>query len=100
MVSIHEPVRMLFVIETLLERLFGVLQGNASFRRLAENRWIRLAVIDPDTGRVAVLGDAASKISLSPWNACPWRMRHPSGTCTREHLPMAWIQSPAGAVAR
>jgi len=52
MVEIHEPVRMLFVVETTPERLMQVVNTNASLKRLVENRWIRIATIDPASGAV------------------------------------------------
>ena len=48
MVEIHEPVRMLFVIETTPERLMKVVNASPSLKQLVENRWIRVATIDPD----------------------------------------------------
>src|SRR5581483_6313112 len=54
MVEIHEPVRILFVIETTPERLAKVIDASASLKQLVENRWIRIATIDPDSGRVFV----------------------------------------------
>ncbi len=54
MVEIHEPVRMLFVIETTPERLARVIAASPSLAQLVENRWIRVATIDPVSGRVHV----------------------------------------------
>jgi hypothetical protein len=52
MVEIHEPVRILFVIETTPERLKNALDNLPGVRRLVENRWIRVATIDPGDGAV------------------------------------------------
>ena len=41
MVEIHEPVRMLFVIETAPERLMKVVNASPSLKQLMENRWIQ-----------------------------------------------------------
>jgi uncharacterized protein YbcC (UPF0753/DUF2309 family) len=54
MVEIHEPVRILFVIETTPERLKNALDSLPGVRRLVENRWIRVATIDPIHGTVHV----------------------------------------------
>jgi len=54
MVEIHEPVRCLFVIETSPQRLQNVVNASAALARLIENRWIRVATIDPESGRVHV----------------------------------------------
>ena len=58
MVEIHEPVRMLFVIETTPERLNKVIAASPSLSQLVENRWIRLATVDPASGRVDVRRDS------------------------------------------
>ena len=54
MVEIHEPVRILFVIETAPERLAKVVNASALLKQLVENRWIRVATIHPASGRVHV----------------------------------------------
>ncbi|MDQ1473181.1 MAG: uncharacterized protein QOJ99_4661, partial [Bryobacterales bacterium] len=54
MVEIHEPVRILFVVETTPERVTKVFAANPQLSELLENRWIRLATIDPDSGEVHV----------------------------------------------
>jgi len=94
MVEIHEPVRILFVIETTPERLSKVIAASPSLNRLVENRWIRLATVDPESGRVHVrrqsgfeefaerLERLAVALSSAEWFA---------GKI--QHLPMAWIQT-------
>lgn len=55
MVEIHEPVRLLFVVETTRERLMATIQASDELMRLVENRWIRLGVMDPkDGGSIAM----------------------------------------------
>jgi hypothetical protein len=54
MVEIHEPVRCLFVLETTQERALATLSANPVLWQLLENRWIRLAVQDPDNGSICV----------------------------------------------
>ncbi len=51
MVEIHEPVRILFVIETTPERLMQVVDASPSLKQLIDNRWIRIATIDPASFR-------------------------------------------------
>src|SRR5207248_751262 len=58
MVEIHEPVRILFVVETTPERLMKVINTNASLKELVQNRWIRIATIDPESGRIHVHRDS------------------------------------------
>lgn len=54
MVEIHEPVRILFVIETTPPRLMAVLAANPALDQLVRNRWIRVSTIDPDSGEISV----------------------------------------------
>jgi uncharacterized protein YbcC (UPF0753/DUF2309 family) len=94
MVEIHEPVRILFVVETTPERLMRVVRENAAFKQLVENRWIRIATIDPASGRVHVWRDAGFEkfdehVERLPvaFSSAEWY----SGKI--QHLPMAWIQT-------
>ncbi len=97
MVEIHEPVRMLFVIETAPERLMSVVNASPPIRQMVENRWIRLATIDPETGRVHVhrnhgfeaFDGAVERLPVA-FSSTEWY----GGKI--EHLPMAWIQAGAG----
>ena len=57
MVEIHEPVRILFVIETTPALLEKVLAGNPTVNEFVTNRWIRVAVMDPETGRIQIRRD-------------------------------------------
>jgi uncharacterized protein YbcC (UPF0753/DUF2309 family) len=59
MVEVHEPVRILFVIETTPERLSGVIAANPTLTEFVANRWVRLAAMDPDTGAIAVYRDGS-----------------------------------------
>jgi uncharacterized protein YbcC (UPF0753/DUF2309 family) len=97
MVEIHEPVRMLFVVETTPERLTSVIDANASLKRLVENRWIRLATIDPETGDVHVRRPPGFELFEERLDRLP--VAHTSAEWYRgksKHLAMAWIQE-AGA---
>jgi uncharacterized protein YbcC (UPF0753/DUF2309 family) len=61
MVEIHEPVRILFVIETTPERLMSTMEKSPAQMRLLVNRWIRIATQDPTTGEMHVYRDGAFK---------------------------------------
>ena len=54
MVEIHEPVRILFVIETTPDRLMPLIMANPELKEFVVNRWIRLATQDPDSGAIMV----------------------------------------------
>ena len=54
MVEIHEPVRILFVIEALPEALLQILEQNPTLNRLVRNQWVQLATLDPHSSAVQV----------------------------------------------
>jgi uncharacterized protein YbcC (UPF0753/DUF2309 family) len=98
MVEIHEPVRMLFVIETTPERLDKVIAASAALNQLVKNRWIRIATIDPTSGQVHVRRDSG----FEPFDGSVERLpvAFSSSEWYRgklEHLSMASIQTQAGA---
>ncbi len=97
MVEIHEPVRMLFVIETTPRRLMQVIDANASAKRLVENRWVRVATIDPDSGQVHVYRELGFEEFDEPLERLPVALSSPEWYRGKlEHLPMAWIQAGSG----
>jgi uncharacterized protein YbcC (UPF0753/DUF2309 family) len=55
MVEIHEPVRLLFIIETTAAAMLRIMETNEGIGKLCRNRWVRLAILDPDTGELSVL---------------------------------------------
>ncbi|HXR74615.1 MAG TPA: DUF2309 domain-containing protein [Bryobacteraceae bacterium] len=97
MVEIHEPVRMLFVVETTPARMMKVVDASPALRQLVENRWFRLATIDPETGRIHVRRDGDFEEFEGTLD------RLPVATSSAEwyrgkqgHLAMAWIHSAPG----
>jgi uncharacterized protein len=52
MVEIHEPVRLLFVIETTPEALERILEKNPPIATLCRNGWVQLAVLDPHSDAI------------------------------------------------
>ena len=49
MVEIHEPMRILFVIETTPEAMAGVIAGDETIARLVGNGWVQVATLDPSS---------------------------------------------------
>ncbi|MBX3247603.1 MAG: DUF2309 domain-containing protein [Myxococcales bacterium] len=47
-VEIHEPMRLLVVVESTPELVARILERNPRLRALVEHRWVLLATIDPD----------------------------------------------------
>jgi uncharacterized protein len=54
MVEIHEPTRLAIIVEATPDRVRRVVKNNPTIERLARNRWIWLAYLDPESG---VLGE-------------------------------------------
>lgn len=54
MVELHEPVRLLFVIETTREAMLKIIERNAGIGKLCRNRWVQLTLIDPDSDRISI----------------------------------------------
>ena len=97
MVEIHEPVRILFVIETTPARLRNVVNASPALRQLTDNRWIRLATIDPESGQVHVSRAGGFQEFDAPLERLPVALSSSDWYRGKiEHLPMAWIQSAAG----
>ena len=99
MVEIHEPVRILFVVETTPNRLEKVINASASLKQLVENRWIRVATIDPLSGRVHVRRDSGFEEFHEALERLPVALSsHEWYAGKLQHLPMAWIQAPQTAL--
>jgi uncharacterized protein len=97
MVEIHEPVRLLFVIETTPAAMLRIIEDNEAIARLVRGDWVQLAVFDPATSHVHRLVRGVfvlyaphereiSTVSMS----LDWYGGH------REHLGFASIDSIAG----
>jgi uncharacterized protein YbcC (UPF0753/DUF2309 family) len=100
MVEIHEPVRILFVIETTPDRLTKVMNASASLKQMVENRWIRVATIDPASGRVHVRRDSGFEEFDGSWERLPVALSSSEWYSGKlQHLPMAWIQTTVGGRA-
>ena len=52
MVEIHEPVRLLFLIETTTSIMRRIVDENEAISRLVKGEWVQLALLDPDTGQI------------------------------------------------
>lgn len=52
MVEIHEPVRLLTVVEASTEVLAGILDRNPSMKDFLDKGWIHVVALDPETDRI------------------------------------------------
>ena len=97
MVEIHEPVRMLFVIESTPEQLMKVVNASDSLKQLVENQWIRIATIDPGAGVVHVRRASGFEQFDGPVERLPMALSSAEWYRGKiEHLPMAWINAETG----
>lgn len=96
MVEIHEPVRLLFIIEATAETMLRLMDEQPLMGRLCRNGWIRLAVLDPDSPAIQYFhGDR-----FEPY--VPESDEIPTRSCSadwyggwREHLGFAHIDPKA-----
>lgn len=52
MVEIHEPLRLLCVIETTPEAMLSIIERSPAIGQLCRGEWVHLAVIDPETSTI------------------------------------------------
>jgi len=52
MVEIHEPMRLLFIIETKPEIMLSIMNRDAAMGRLCRNDWVQLATLDPESAKI------------------------------------------------
>lgn len=96
MVEIHEPMRLLFVIETTPEVMLRIIDANETIARLAKGRWIQLAVVDfaasrawrYDGGQFHPYQPTDAELPLAP-SSFAWFHGH------RDNLPCATIDPSA-----
>ncbi len=94
MVEIHEPLRILFVVESPAGRLMKAVAGSECLRRWIENRWIRIATIDPLSGAIHVLRGGGFEEFGGPVERLPVALSSAEWYGGKSHhLPMAWIQA-------
>ena len=104
MVEIHEPVRILFVVENKPDVVLRVIHANAELKEWLENRWIRLACLDPDDASIAIYRGAGIFEALEGDDVPLRRVRcssdHYRGQ--RGHLSLARIDAgrPGGTTMR
>ena len=57
MIEIHEPLRLLCIVEATPERLLEIAGRRREVGELVGNRWVRLVSMHPETGALSVYGD-------------------------------------------
>lgn len=73
MVELHEPLRLLFVIETSPAVMLGIMQRNPAIGQLCRNAWVQVATLDPQSNQLQLF-DGSTFVPYEPH---------------RDHLPRA-----------
>jgi uncharacterized protein YbcC (UPF0753/DUF2309 family) len=92
MVELHEPVRLLLVVEATPESLLKVAGRQAEVRELVVNEWVQLVSLDPTSGAMQVFRDGAFHAYTPETTAIPRVQRSNDwhGT-SRVHLAPALV---------
>jgi uncharacterized protein YbcC (UPF0753/DUF2309 family) len=53
-VEIHEPLRLLFIIESTPEAMNSIMDRNELIGKILRNGWAQLAVLDPDSNEIKI----------------------------------------------
>ncbi len=98
-VDIHEPVRLLFVIETSANSMLQIMDENPIIGRICRNGWAQLAVLDPEHPQVQEYWngrfvDYRTDATVLPWSASSSEWY--SGW--RDNLPFAQIGATSNTV--
>ena len=97
-VDIHEPVRLLFIIEATPETLLRLMDGNTTLKDIFRNHWAHLATLDPVTSQMHRFSKDRF-VLYQPESPQTEGGLLPSAECSRdwykgkrEHLPFALIR--------
>ena len=75
----HEPLRLITVIEAPFEHARKAIDGVVAVKNLVQNAWIRLLIVDPESGEVSLFEDGA-------WQTSPLSSAEPFNT--QEPVPL------------
>ena len=100
-VDIHEPVRLLLVVEAPRERINAALDRLPAVKALVEGRWVNLVTVDPDRSSIWVKGQRSHGAAFEPY--MPETVTLPSAASSwawcrghRGNVPPAQIMPPTG----
>ncbi len=96
MVELHEPVRLLMVVEATPARLLEIAGRQPVVRELVVNRWVQLVSVDPDTGEMQVFDESGFSPYSPRADELPRVQRSGLWYAGRTgHLPPALVLSPS-----
>ena len=101
MVEIHEPIRILYIVEAKPESIFSIMDRNPLINTYIRNHWVQIATLDPSSNRIHLFqGDR-----FEPYEPGPNVL--PMVTCSldwyrgwREPLGFSRVDSQAAASQR
>jgi hypothetical protein len=100
MVEIHEPVRLLNIVEADLSVAAGLVESEPALKRLIHNGWIQLVVLDPHSAKMHVFHKGALVLYEPETDDLPVYERsaaHYGGR--REHLGPAFVAAAFGGAS-
>lgn len=101
MIEIHEPVRLLLIVETSPERLMQAARQTPAILELVENRWIRVVTMDPTDGKLHVYRNGEFERFDDPAHELPTAAASADWFLGKlEHLPIARISPQAANAGR
>ena len=96
MVEIHEPVRLLFVIETNAAAFLAIMEKNAAIKTMVTKLWVQVALMDPATGALSLYQNGQFESYQSHAGPLPVAASSKEWyTGWREHLEFAEIKAAA-----
>lgn len=95
-VDIHDPMRLVFVLETTEQAIRKVMDRNENVRNLLQNEWAQLAILDPHSDEIQVFHNN----TFRPYKPESTNLPHASSSLDwyrgwREHLDFALIGDEA-----
>jgi uncharacterized protein YbcC (UPF0753/DUF2309 family) len=92
MVEIHEPIRLLFIVETTPDAFLAIMDKNEAIKTMVVNLWVQMAVMDPATGSLSVYHDGGFEPYISHGGPLPVAASSKEWyTGWRDHLEFAEI---------
>ncbi|MEZ6125968.1 MAG: putative inorganic carbon transporter subunit DabA [Planctomycetaceae bacterium] len=95
-VDIHEPMRLLFIIETTPEAMLSIMARNPTIDRICRGGWVQLAVLDPHSPTIMYFSGGRFVKHIPHTQHLPTVERSKDWSCgSRDNLPFAIVESPA-----
>lgn len=101
MVEIHEPVRILFIVEAKPESILSIMDRNPLIKTYIRNHWVQIATLDPNSNQIQLFqGDRFEPYQSGPHVLPTLPVSHDWYRGWREPLGFAKIDAMAVATQR